>query len=232
MKIHILGTGGAFDIIEGNSSFIIENDGKTILIDCGYDVFPKLIRQGWANKIDYICITHCHDDHIGSLSAYLYYCFYILKKVMPIYDCWGTDLKDILDCMGMQENREYRIVCSGDEDNIPEIRRIDTKDLHVKGMRSCGFNFFDKVIISGDIGEPINCSIGHVAEAIKNGAYIFHDASTFNSGVHCLYTRLSPKTPNLYLYHHSADQRKIMQEAGYHCLRPYDILTIPYLTNS
>jgi hypothetical protein len=219
MKIHVLGSGGAFDIVEGNSSFIIEEAGRTILVDCGYDVFSKLRWQGWTDKIDYICITHCHDDHMGSLSAYLYYCFYILKKVIPIYDFWGDELADILSVMGMQENREYRLVAEGDCDYLNGIKRIPTKDLHVVGMKSCGFNFFDKLIISGDIGSPLNVN--------KNfTGYLFHDASTFDSGVHCVYDKLNINTPNLYLYHHSAEQREIMQNAGYKCLKAGDIIEI------
>lgn len=215
MKINILGTGGAFDVKEGNSSMVITNkDNTNILVDCGYDVFPKLLNQNLADKIDKILITHFHDDHIGSLSAYLYYCFYILKKKMTVVSP-TLDLEILLQYMGMTADIEYRLM---KYDHDISVQALITDGRHVPDMQSYGYIFDDRLVYSGDIASPLMDKTSY--SFLNNDRYIiFHDASTFDSGVHCLYTSLDKNMPNLRLYHHSEQQRNEMEANGYKCLR-------------
>src|SRR4030095_1587723 len=67
MLLQFLGTGGAFNPEYGNSAALIRCNGKSILIDCGFTVFAKLKEFNLFNQIDYILITHLHNDHTGSL---------------------------------------------------------------------------------------------------------------------------------------------------------------------
>lgn len=77
-----LGNGTAFQTEQTNTSFTIFDD--RILVDCGYNVFGKLKELGIADKIEVVCITHTHDDHIGSLGAFLYYREFVLKKPIVV----------------------------------------------------------------------------------------------------------------------------------------------------
>lgn len=224
MKVTVLGTGGAFDVNEGNSSFIVRHDNKNYLVDCGWDVFPKLIKQGLADKINYICISHCHDDHIGSLSAYLYYCFYILKKRMKIICPEASkNLSTILDNMGMSLGKEYIF----EWDFPSKFISINTSTLHDPQMPSCAFNFNNKLIISGDIG----CKLPDLEKYLSNGFIIFHDASTFNSPVHCYFEEfnsLSKKLrKNLFLYHHSNEASQIMIKNKFNVLKSDLTICLP-----
>lgn len=217
MIINTLGTGGAFDTREGCSSFIVEY-GNNYLVDCGYDVFPKLLSLGVEDKIDYIVVTHCHDDHIGSLSAYLYYLFYVLKKSVPILTTFevAKDLNQILRRMGMTYGKEYSFFYGLDEVSV-----IATDNLHCEGMPSCAVRFGDDLFISGDVG----CSLMDIAKA----KIVYHDASAFENPVHCHYKKLMP-ADNLYLYHHSGEQRKEMIAAGFKFLEPNKEIVVKYGT--
>ncbi len=219
MKVNVLGTGGAFDVREGNSSFVVYHEKLRILVDCGYDTYPALMCNGMANAIDMVCVTHCHDDHIGSLSAFIYYRFYVLKQITPIVTTYSTavDLQGIFARMGMAVNREYSFLHVGQRPEF--IKLIQTTNSHVQNMPSCAVNFADKLVISGDTGINLIERNPDVFNAVvKNGATLFHDAAAIDTPVHCHYSTFLgiPEhiRDRIYLYHHSALNRAKIQEHG------------------
>jgi ribonuclease BN (tRNA processing enzyme) len=69
MKIRIIGCGNAFSYINFNQSFVLEENGRRMLIDCGARVPLALINAGIKlSDIDTIYISHAHADHIGGLE--------------------------------------------------------------------------------------------------------------------------------------------------------------------
>ncbi len=69
MKIRIIGCGNAFSYINFNQSFVLEENGRRMLIDCGSRVPLALINAGVKPaEIDTIYISHAHADHIGGLE--------------------------------------------------------------------------------------------------------------------------------------------------------------------
>jgi ribonuclease BN (tRNA processing enzyme) len=76
MKIKTLGCGNAFSTRNFNQQFLLEEDGRRMLIDCGWTTPLSLKHAGIDIKsITDIYISHAHADHIGGLEyvAFLRY---------------------------------------------------------------------------------------------------------------------------------------------------------------
>jgi hypothetical protein len=69
MKIRVLGCGSAFSTENMNQQFLLEEGGRTLLVDCGYATPFVLKRAGIKiTDVDDIYISHPHADHIGGLE--------------------------------------------------------------------------------------------------------------------------------------------------------------------
>lgn len=76
MKITVVGCGNAFSKINFNQSFLLEEDGRKLLIDCGTRIPMALHAQNIPiNSINDIYVSHAHGDHCGGLEemAFLRY---------------------------------------------------------------------------------------------------------------------------------------------------------------
>lgn len=66
LSVHFL------DVGQGDSTFIVLPDGKTMLIDAGEseyaDSIVNYIKNQGFNSIDYLVATHPHSDHIGGMA--------------------------------------------------------------------------------------------------------------------------------------------------------------------
>lgn len=69
MKIKVIGCGNAFSYENGNQSFLLEENDRTMLIDVGARIPPILHEMKIPlSSIDDIYISHQHADHIGGLE--------------------------------------------------------------------------------------------------------------------------------------------------------------------
>jgi len=69
MKVTVLGTGAAFSLKNGNVSYLLEEDGRRMLLDAGRPIPEMLEKYNIDIKtIDDIYISHLHNDHIGALE--------------------------------------------------------------------------------------------------------------------------------------------------------------------
>ena len=116
MKVTCIGSGGAFDYEEPNSSFVCERgigtpDYKCILIDCGYNIFSELRKnyEELLNSITHIYITHMDDDHIGSLKTLLYYRHFMTDApTVTIVTPTDIQLRDNLRLYLSDINKTYK----------------------------------------------------------------------------------------------------------------------------
>ena len=207
MRIQFLGTGGAFDINYGNSSAILTRANENILIDCGFTVFPFLVKEGLVNQINKVVITHLHDDHVGGLSSLiLYYYFKLhLGRITIVYPnkTFKRELLNFLKCTTGEPEKYANFVHI---DEIEYLQAIDTTGEHIPEMLSYGYAFSEDeehIVYSGDIANS-NSIFNWIESNNLNDVCVFHDISFIYDGVHTFYKDLLPNNKKYKIY-------------GYHC---------------
>ena len=77
MRVHVVGCSPAWPNPGGaQSGYLVEEDGRRILLDCGPGVLPRLRRLEPWPRLDAIVITHFHLDHWGDLVPWVWGSFY------------------------------------------------------------------------------------------------------------------------------------------------------------
>jgi len=73
LDIHLLGTGAMMPLPERRlASLLLRRNGRLLLIDCGEGTQVAIRESGWSMaRIDTICLTHFHADHIAGLPGLL-----------------------------------------------------------------------------------------------------------------------------------------------------------------
>ena len=214
MEVKFLGTGGAFTYEYGNSAAFIRFRGKNILVDCGNSVYKKLRESKLADHIDYILLTHFHDDHVGSLITTVLHHKYLLPNPRPAKILIPSpEFQDLLGwfiSFGMPHPEKY--VDFIPLDSVEGIRAIDTFGMHIQHMQSYAYLFEDEeeiVAYSGDLGNP-DIVFEHLSKF--NGQKkirVFHEMCfTPSDGVHSCYTDLMPHQKDFDIYAYHLDPRK------------------------
>lgn len=88
MKVHFLGTGAAVsDIDRVTTMLAVESGGHHILIDCGSNVFPRMVRAGLdPTTLSAIVLTHEHPDHVSSFPLLIEQLWLMgRREPIPVY---------------------------------------------------------------------------------------------------------------------------------------------------
>ena len=73
MHVHVVGCSPAWPNPGGaQSGYLVEEDGRRLLLDCGPGVLPRLRRLEPWPRLDAIVITHFHLDHWGDLVPWAF----------------------------------------------------------------------------------------------------------------------------------------------------------------
>ena len=93
MRLTVLGKSPSWQDAGGAcSGYLIEDDGATVLLDCGNGVFSKLRRFRDYTKVDGVVISHLHADHFLDLVPFAYALTYAPRQQPVPVDRWpGTD---------------------------------------------------------------------------------------------------------------------------------------------
>jgi len=212
MEIKFIGTGGAFESEYGNSSAMVTCNGKSFLIDCGFTVFDTLKKFDLFSTIDYILITHLHNDHTGSLvNTLLYYSLHIRK---------GEKMKIIYPTnkFRKQLSRSLAFALMNTDDfvewipikEVNEVSFINTFGLHVEDYQTYGFIFregHDALVYSGDIGDGDFVFQKLKKKKIKS-ATVFHELVFDPVPGHTHYSVLMKHQNGYQIYGYHCDPRK------------------------
>lgn len=91
MKVTVIGQWGGFPAPNGaTSSYMIEKDGFTLVVDMGSGALSKLQNYKHVNDIDAVILSHYHHDHVADIGVLQYarlVQYYVTnhKTVLPIY---------------------------------------------------------------------------------------------------------------------------------------------------
>jgi ribonuclease BN (tRNA processing enzyme) len=93
VRITVLGKSPSWQDADGAcSGYLIEEDGTTVLLDCGNGVFSKLRRFRDYIAVDAVVISHLHADHFLDLVPFSYALTYAPRQQPVPVDRWpGTD---------------------------------------------------------------------------------------------------------------------------------------------
>jgi ribonuclease BN (tRNA processing enzyme) len=89
MHVHVVGCSPAWPNPGGaQSGYLVEENGRRVLLDCGPGVLPRLRRlEGWP-RIDAIVITHFHLDHWGDLVPWAFGGLFGAGREVPAPELW------------------------------------------------------------------------------------------------------------------------------------------------
>jgi len=93
VRLTVLGKSPSWQDADGAcSGYLLEDDGTTLLIDCGNGVFSKLRRYCDYTAVDAVVLSHLHADHFLDLVPYSYALTYAPRQQPVPVDRWpGID---------------------------------------------------------------------------------------------------------------------------------------------
>lgn len=194
MELIFLGRGAAFNPKEGNNSAYFVENNQLFLIDCGENIFERLIESELLESVESInlMITHTHSDHIGSLGSLVMYSFYTLHKplniILPKNAKHLPNIEKILSGFGCTEvmyNYVNEKVFDGKNETFRNIRYVETSHYDELNCYGILFNTQNGIVYySGDTRE-----INTIKTLINSGKpidklYIDTTTANFPGNVH------------------------------------------------
>jgi ribonuclease BN (tRNA processing enzyme) len=123
VQITVLGKSPAWQDVDGAcSGYLVQEDGYTLLLDCGNGVFSKLRSHRDYVDVDAVLVSHLHADHFLDLVPYSYALSYAPRQQpVPVAGWPGTDhpARPVLQApVGATEMFRHISSCWGDEELI------------------------------------------------------------------------------------------------------------------
>ena len=89
MRVNVVGCSPAWPNPGGaQSGYLVEEDGRRLLLDCGPGVLPRLRRREPWPHLDAIVITHFHLDHWGDLVPWAFGGLFGAGRELPAPELW------------------------------------------------------------------------------------------------------------------------------------------------
>ena len=89
MQLTIIGCSPAWPNAGGaQSGYLVEGDGRRLLLDCGPGVLARMRSiEGWPH-VDAVAITHFHLDHWGDLVPWIFGASFGPGRTVPTPELW------------------------------------------------------------------------------------------------------------------------------------------------
>jgi ribonuclease BN (tRNA processing enzyme) len=123
VRITVLGKSPSWQDAGGAcSGYLVEEDGFTLLLDCGNSVFSKLRHYRDYVDVDAVLISHLHADHFLDLVPFSYALTYAPRQQPVAVGGWpGTSRParpQLYAPMGAGDMFRHLVACWGDEELI------------------------------------------------------------------------------------------------------------------
>ena len=138
MKLTILGKHGPYPKAGGAcSGYLLEADGKRILLDCGSGVLSRLQASCPIEALDAIVLTHLHSDHMADMLILRYALQMLTAKGivrgrLPVY--LPATPKAVADEIATNGGFDAHIVAGGD---AVQIGDVSLNFSHVRHLVEC-----------------------------------------------------------------------------------------------
>ena len=89
MRVYVVGCSPAWPNPGGaQSGYLVEEDGRRLLLDCGPGVLPRLRRLEPWPRVNAIVITHFHLDHWGDVVPWAFGGLFGAGREVPVPELW------------------------------------------------------------------------------------------------------------------------------------------------
>src|SRR3954452_4462060 len=147
MRLTVLGKSPSWQDAGGAcSGYLIEEDGASVLLDCGNGVFSKLRRYRDYTTIDAVVLSHLHADHFLDLVPFSYALPYAPRQQPVPVDRWpGTAhpaCPELIAPRGARDTFRRVVGAWGNEDlveNALKLREYEPTDSPTVGPLTFSF---------------------------------------------------------------------------------------------
>lgn len=184
--LKFIGNGSAFNVNRGNNSAYYIEEDKMLLIDCGSNIFERILKANLLQGINeiHVLVTHTHADHVGSLADLILYTYYshgeFAKPKVTVHGKSRLLIQSLLELNGVTANVHYtpktkKGYANNVENNFlfPVFNEIGYQifnTIHVDEILSTGFLLHidnQEIYYSGDTSDIPH----HEIELLKDGYY-------------------------------------------------------------
>jgi ribonuclease BN (tRNA processing enzyme) len=208
MEIKFIGTGGAFEPQYGNSAALLHFQEKILLIDAGFTVYARLVELNRWRQLDYILLTHLHNDHCGSLANILLHRYHFEKSLRTSILYPSEAFRQQMETfLAIQLKDPEKYVDFVPVSHLSGLQVLDTFGKHSADFQSYSFLFEEngeRLVYSGDLRDA-DFLFAHLQTLPPMPTTVLHDVTFHpqNDG-HAHYSRLQPYQTAYRIY-------------GYHC---------------
>lgn len=194
--LQFLGRGSAFADTQNCAFFTVGSE--LVLIDCPMSAFHRLRKMTFPQTQITVLVTHTHGDHIGGIPMLIAYAQYVWKKPVTVAapdETVAADLKFFIERLDGCAPDAYTLTTA---DTLKaDWLRGAVPVRHVPGLEGRCFGYCLRiadtdVIYTGDTAE-LEPFLPH----LHNGAYLYTETASHDTGVHLFIDDLLPKLKEL-----------------------------------